>query len=178
MPYHSGRDGRMLCQAPVAGGTMDWEDLNSKLWGKLCCGKKVLLPTASPRPSISQIVLGAFLFFAFVTLVTFLSVSASLNRAALSKHKSVRPNSMRSMSSPIKHASPPAGSPVLLSPTPPPAPPATYEPRIAQTRENRPTIRNQMLTRPRQERSLASRPGGAQIGPSVYLQQRQENSGR
>ena len=102
----------------------------------------------SLRPTIRQIALGAFLFFAVVTVVTFLGVSAYLDRVASSKHSALARAAFPLIPSvPPSPSLGPAGSPsrptkpsVFLKPAAPSTPsgikdqsPAQPIPRIPQT---------------------------------------------
>lgn len=128
----------------------------------------------SERPTLHQarlrqIVLGAGLFFAFITLVTFLNVSAYLNHAASLKRSSRGPSAIRSVvppapiapSPPVETAPPTA--PALPSPVAtPPRDVAGVQDPVQSRRGNSP---NTMLV-------------PAQAMPSVYRAQREENFGR
>lgn len=126
----------------------------------------------SERPTLHQarlrqIVLGAGLFFAFITLVTFLNVSAYLNHAASVKRSSRGPSAVRSVVPPAPIAPLPpveTAAPAAL-PSPVATPPrdvAGVQDPVQSRRGNSP---NTMLV-------------PAQAMPSVYRAQREENFGR
>ena len=117
---------------------------------------------------VRRIVVGAVVFFALVTLVTFFDISAYLDRAASSKRASRAPTVVR----PINSAPAAPGSvETLPDPGPRAAPSAVPPPVPASTRNSGPA------QFPRGN-SSARTSAGTQGVASVYSEQRQENFGR
>ena len=115
-----------------------------------------------------QIVLGAILLFASVTLATFSNVSAYLDRVTASKHSS---RSLRALQ-PIGPATPAAVSTAaaasqVMKPVPPP---------VAMPSATSIIFRTQDPTRARGP-AAATAASGMQTTPAVYREQRQENYG-
>lgn len=135
----------------------------------------------SLRLSVKQIAFGAFLFFGVVTVLTYLDVSAYLDRVASSKHSSFATHA--SPLSPLVPSSPSSGPVETPSPTTKPfvvpkPPPAT-----------RPDINDQVPPRPFPRDSpplpssdthvplvvhIQQRPSDTHVPFAVYIQQQRQ----
>jgi hypothetical protein len=119
------------------------------------------------HPRMRRIVLGAGLFLAFITLVTFLDVSAYLDRAASLKRSSRGPSVIGSV------VPPPAVAPLhpveTAGPSTLPSPVATSPPAVAGVQDP---------AQSRRGNSAKTIPVPGQAMSSAYRAQREENFGR